>query len=155
MYLHLPRPASTVAVQNATTGGTRLETAEEKQSCLCCLVLFFLSGCFGSKQYKDEGWSHDYSTALLVNVFTVCCSFYHYYFLQHYYYDIYHDGYTECTTCMCACVCQCSAFSAQSWSSQRRSWEESIAWGLCWSLGSLHPVRTPRLPLFQRSPWSH
>lgn len=123
---------------------------QKRNSHTCCLVLFF-SGCFGSKRYKDEGWSHDYSTALLVNVFTVC-SFYHYYFLQHYYYDDYHDGYTECTVCMCMCV---SVFSAQSWSSQRRSWEESIAWGSCLGLANLHPVQIPRLPPFQRSPWSH
>lgn len=101
-------PPLTETSQHWCSSESNHRGAEEKQSCWGCRILFF-SGCFGSKQYKDEEWSHNYNTALLVNVFTVCCSFYHYYFLQHYYYDNNHDGYTECTVCVYVCVCvQCS-----------------------------------------------
>lgn len=67
--------------------------------------------------------------------------------------------YTECIVCLCvcACVCRCvsdlSVFSAQSLSSQRRNWEESIAWS--WALGSLRPVPNPHPLPGQMSPWSH
>ena len=59
---------------------------------------------------------------------------------------------------LCACVYLCvgvSVFSAQSLSSQRRNWEESIAWGWCWGLTSLLPVLNPLQLPGQRSPWSH
>lgn len=45
-------------------------------------------------------------------------------------------------------------FSARSSSSRRRNWEESIAWGWCWGLASLHPVQNPLQLRGQRSPWS-
>lgn len=46
-------------------------------------------------------------------------------------------------------------FSAQSLSSQRRNWEESVAWGWCWGLASRRPVLNLRQHPGQRSPWSH
>lgn len=68
-------------------------------------------------------------------------------------------GFVRLCVWVCVCVLSCvfgvSVFSAQSLSSQRRSWEESIAWGWCWGLVSLRPVLNPLQLPGQRSPWSH
>lgn len=40
--------------------------AEERQSCLLLLLFGLFSCCFGSNNTKTRGWSHYYSTALLM-----------------------------------------------------------------------------------------
>lgn len=100
------------------------------------------------------------------DVFTVCCSF-----TIITLYSIITRTITITDTLSASCVCVCggfvqlcacvylcvgvSVFSAQSLSSQRRNWEESIAWGWCWGLASLRPVPNPLQLPGQRSPWSH
>lgn len=64
----------------------------------------------------------------------------------------------EASPAACLCLRQyvgVCVFSARSSSSQRRNWEESIAWGWCWGLANLRPVLIPLQLPSQGSPWIH